>query len=139
MPISSENEVGGLRGSLKRTVLFDLDAASEFVGDVEPLGFRIEEHVPPPTVLAKLYGVPAIGALEAGEAHPAMQCLAIQEALEGFVEPVGRRLHRALRDMLSAASLETIHKFVAAKELASFLVMSLEHLQHLVVEEAAIG
>jgi hypothetical protein len=41
--------------------------------------------------------------------------------------------------MLAATSLETVPKIVAAKELARFLVVTLEHLQHLVVKKAAVG
>jgi len=83
--------------------------------------------------------VPAIGSLEAREAHLLPELATAEKTLEGIIKTLGERLHRALRDMLAAASLETSRKIVAAKELASFLVMSLEHLQHLVVEEAAIG
>jgi hypothetical protein len=72
--------------------------------------------------------VPTVGSLEAWEAYFAPEFLATKESLEGFVEPVSKRLHRRLRDMLAASSLETIRKIVAAKELARFLVMSFDHL-----------
>jgi hypothetical protein len=118
MSVGAKNEVSGLGGSFKRTVLFDLQASAEFARDVQPRGFGGEEHVPPPTVLPKLYGVPAVGALEAWEANPVTEFLATKEALERFVEPIGKGLHRALRDMLAATSLETVRKIIAAKEFA---------------------
>jgi hypothetical protein len=72
--------------------------------------------------LPKLNGVPAVGALEAWEANPATDFLAIKEALEGFAEPVGKGLHRRLRDILATSSLEAVYKIVAAKDFARTLV-----------------
>lgn len=139
MPIGSENEVSGLGGSFQRTVLFDLQASAQFARDVKPFRLGVEEHVPPPTVLAKLYGVPAVGTLEAWETNFAPVLLAIKEAFEGFVEPVCKGLHGRLWNVLAASSLETVRQIVAINELASFLVMSLDQFEHLVVNVATLG
>jgi hypothetical protein len=124
MSVGAKYKVSALGGSFERAVQFYLQASAEFVGDVQPLRFAVEEHVPPPTLLPKLYGVPAVGALKAWEANFAPEFFATKEALEGFVKPVGKRLHRALRNALAAPSLEPIRKIVAAKELARLIVMS---------------
>lgn len=128
MPVSTIDQMSGLWSTFERTVLLDLEAASELLRNSQPSRIRVKEHVPTPTVLPKLYGVPTVGSLEAWEAYFAPEFLATKESLEGFVEPVSKRLHRRLRDMLAASSLETIRKIVAAKELARFLVMSFDHL-----------
>lgn len=120
-------------------MLLDFQVPSELLRYPQPSRTGVEVHVPPRAVLSELYGVPAIGALEAREAHLLPELATVQKTLEGIIKSLAERLHRALRDMLAAASLETRRKIVAAKALASFLVMSLEHLQHLVVKVAALG
>jgi hypothetical protein len=50
------------------------------------------------------------------------------------VEPVIKRLYRALRDMLAATPLETERQTEVAEKRARFLVMSLDQFEHLVVK-----
>lgn len=141
--IGPENQVSGLRGSFKRTMLLDLDAASEFLGNPELAGSfaRVEVHVPTRSVLAKLYRVPAVRTLEAREAGLLPKLLVVEEPLEGFVQAVRKGLHRGLRDVFraraTAASFEPVREIVSGQKLASLLVMGLDHLKHLVVKVAA--
>jgi hypothetical protein len=63
---------------------------------------------------------------------------AAEETLQGFIEAVGERLHRALGDVFAAAPLEAVHKIVAAEKRARSLVMRLERFEHLIVKETAL-
>ncbi len=136
MPVGSVDEVGGLRRTFERPVLLDLEAAAELLGDSQAPGVRVEEYVPTTTVLAQLYRVPTVSGLKAREAGLAAEFLAVKEALECLIEPVRQRLYRTCRDVFAAATLETVREIVPAKELASLVVASFDHLQHLVVQMA---
>jgi hypothetical protein len=85
-----------------------------------------------------MYRVPAVGRLEAREANLLSKLLVVEKPFKGFVQAVGESLDRALRDVLASASFEAICKVVAAEELARLVVMSLDHLKHLVVDPAAL-
>jgi hypothetical protein len=61
----------------------------------------------------------------------------VKEPLEGFVKPVGKRLHRGLRDALATASLELARKMVAAKKRTRLVVvMIVDQSKHLVLKAA---
>jgi hypothetical protein len=62
-----------------------------------------------------------------------------EKTLEGSIKTAGERLHRALRDMLAATSLETVRQIVETEKRARSLVMSLDRFEHLVVKTAALG
>jgi hypothetical protein len=76
---------------------------------------------------------------KAGEARLLPELTTAEETLEGLIEAVGERLHRALSIVLAAASLEAVRQLVAAEERARSLVMSLDRFEHPVVQTAALG
>ncbi len=139
MPVSTVDEVSGLRSTFERAMLFDLQAASELLRHSKPSRIGVEVHIPPRAVLSKTYGLPAVGCLEAREAHPLAELATAEKALEGPIKTVGERLHRALRDVLAAAPLEAVHQIVTAEKPARSLVMGLDHFEHLVIKMAAFG
>jgi hypothetical protein len=139
MSVSTIDEVSGLRSTFKRTVVFDLEAASELLRDSQPSRIRVEVYVSPRAVLPKLYRMPAVGCLEAREAHLLPKLATPEKTLEGPIKTAGERLHRALRDMLASAPLETARQIVSAEKRARSLVMSLDRFEHLVVQAAALG
>lgn len=110
-------------------------------GNPQPPGIGVEEHVSPAPVLTKLNAMPAVSGFEARKANLLTKLLAVKESLESFVESAREGLNSRLWDMLragaTATSFESIREVVATKELACLDVMSLDHLQHLVVETAA--
>src|SRR5215211_3177475 len=137
-PIDPENEECGLGSAFMWPVLFDLDPAAELLRNVKPPSFRVKKHIATGSVLPEMYRVPAVRRLEAWETDLLSKLSAVKEPLEGFVQTVGKRLHRALRYILSARTLEPIREVVPAEELARLAVMSLDHLEHLVVNLAAL-
>lgn len=102
--------MSGLRGAFERTMPFDLEEAPELVRDPQPPRGGIEIHVPPRAVLPKPYRMPAVGPLEAGEARLLPELTTAEETLEGLIEAVGECLHRVLRTVLAAASLEAVRQ-----------------------------
>src|SRR5215211_5317213 len=137
-PIGPENEVCALGSAFMWPVLFDLDPAAELLRNVKPPSFRVKKHIATGSVLPEMYRVPAVRRLEAWETDLLSKLSAVKEPLEGFVQTVGKRLHRALRYILSAPTLEPIREVVPAEELARLAVLSLDHLKHLVVNPAAL-
>jgi hypothetical protein len=136
--IGPVDEVGGLGCPFKRAMLLDLEATAELLGDPEPSRVGVEVHVPPGAVLPKLYRVPAVRALEAREPDLPSKLPAVKETLDRLVQPVCKRLHRALGDVFTAAPLETVRKVVSSEELPGFIVMRLDRFKHLVVKSAAL-
>ncbi len=139
VPVSTIGEVSGLWSTFERTVPLNLETASELLRNSQPSRIRVEAYIPPRAVLSKLYRMPAVSSLEAREAHLLPKLATAEKTLEGSIKTVGKRLHRALRDMLAPTSLEAVRQIVAAEKLARSLVMSLEHFEHLVVKTAAFG
>lgn len=135
--VGSKYKVSGLRGTFKRTVLLDLETASEFLGYSQLPGAGIKVHVPACSILAKLNRVPTVGGLEAWKANLTSKFLAVKEPLERLIQPVGKGLYRGLRDMLAAPPFERVHEVVLVDELPSLIIVSLDRLQHFVVQTAA--
>jgi hypothetical protein len=139
MSVGATDEVSGLWGAFERTVVFDLEAASELLRNSQQSRIGVEVYVPPRAVLSKPYRVPAVGSLEARETHLLSKLATPEKTLEGPIETVGKRLHRALRDVLAATPLEMVRQIVAAEKRARSLVMVLDDFEHLVVKKAAFG
>lgn len=138
VPVGAVNEMSGFGSPFQRTMLLDLEAATEFLWDVKPLCFGVEEHISAGAVLPKLDGVPAVSRLEARKANRwYAKLFTTKEPLEGFVEPMGKSLYRGLRDVFSTSPLEAVREIVATEELPSLIVMSLDLIKHLVVKMAA--
>lgn len=137
MPVGPENEMRALRRAGQRAMLFGLDPATELLRDVKPFRLGVEKHIPARPVLSKLNGVPAVRGLEARETDLFPELFAVKEPLEGFVQPVGEHLYGGLRDVLAAATLETVREIISAKELVGLVVMTFDHLKHFVVNTAA--
>ncbi len=139
MSVSAIDQMSGLRSTFKWTVLFNLQAPSVLLRDSQPSRISVEVYVSPRAVLSKLNRMPAVGCLEARETHILAKLATAEKTLEGSIKTAGERLHRALRDMLAATSLDTVRQIVAAEKRARSLVMSLDRFEHLVVKTAALG
>jgi len=142
VPVCAVDEVRRLGNPFERAMLLDLEAFPELLRDSQLAGVGIEVHVPSAPVLSELDRVPAVRPFEAREPYLPSELFAANETLERPVEPVGKRLYRGLGDVLiaraTATSLESIRKVVTGQELARLIVMSLDHLKHLVVKTAAL-
>ena len=73
-----------------------------------------------------------------GTPVPSVAIAAAEVPLERLIQPVGKRLYRCLWDALATSALEAVGEIGAAKECTRLLVMSLNHLEHLVVKMAAL-
>jgi hypothetical protein len=139
VPVGAIDEVSGFGMTFEQPVLLDLEEATEPLGNPQPPGIGVEEHVSPAPVLTKLNAMPAVSGFEARKANLLTKLLAVKESLESFVESAREGLNSRLWDMLragaTATSFEPIREVVATKELARLDVMSLDHLQHLVVRD----
>ncbi len=137
MSVRSQHEAGGLGDAFERPMSFDLEAASELIGDPKPSGVGLEVHIPSTAVLPELYRMPAISGLEAGEADLLPKLSTAKKPLERLIQPVGKGLYGGLRDVFAASTLESIGGVVLAKKLPGLVVMRLDQLEHLVVKVAA--
>lgn len=137
MAVGSVKEMRGFGRSFERPMLFDLKPTPKLLGNPQPSGVGIKEHVPPRAVLSKLDRVPAIRSLEAREANFLSKLLTVKEPLEGLTQPVGKRLYDCLRDILTTAPLERHVQVVVAEKLARVVVMSFDRFEHFVVKMAA--
>lgn len=137
MTVGPKNKVSGFGSPFKRAVLLDLKKTSELLRSPEPSSIRVKVHIPPKAVLPKLYRMPAVRAFEARKADLLSKLFTVKELLESFVQPVRKSLDRSLRNMFTTASLETGLEIVSVKKLTGFIVVSLDHFQHLIVEMAA--
>jgi hypothetical protein len=85
--------------------------------------------------------MPAVSGLEARKPNLLTTFLAVEKSLESLVESAREGLNGRLWDMLRAGTtatpFEPILKVVTTRELACLVVMSLDHLLHLVVKTAA--
>ena len=134
LTVGTKNKMRRLRRTFKGAMVFDLDVAPELFRDFEASCFGIEKHIPPSAVLPKSYRVPAVSRFEAGKPTPLAKLLASKKSTQSFVQPVGERLNRRCRNMLAPSSFETAHESVLKQKGASFLVMYLNLLKHLVVQ-----
>jgi hypothetical protein len=141
VPVGAIDEVSGFGITFERPVLLDLEAATELPGNSQRPSIGIEEHVSSAPVLAKLNAMPAVSRLEARKPNLLTKLFAVNVSLESLVESAREGLNGRLWDMLrtgaTATTFEPIRKVVATKELACLVVMSLDHLQHLIVKTAA--
>jgi hypothetical protein len=143
VPVSPIDEVSGFGITFEWPMLLDLEEATELLGNPQPPGSfaGVEEHISPAPVLTKLNAMPAVSGFEARKANLLTKLFAVKESLESLVESTREGLNGRLWDMLragaTATSFEPIREVVATKELACLVVMSLDHLQHLVVKTAA--
>jgi hypothetical protein len=140
--VGAVDEVRRLGSPFERAMLFDLEATPELLRDSQLASVGINVHVPPAPVLSELDRVPAVRHFEAREPDLPSELFAAKETLERLVESVGEGLHRGLGNVLraraTATPLEPMRKVVTGQELARLIVMSPDHLKHLVVKSAAL-
>lgn len=132
--VGAKNKMRRPGRTFKGAMVFDLNVTPELSRDLEASCFGIKKHISPSAVLPKLYRVPAVSRFESGKPSPLAKLLACKISTQSFVQPVGERLNRRRRNMLAASSFETAHESVLKQKGASFLVMYLNLLKHLVVQ-----
>ena len=143
VPVGAIDEVSGFGTTFELPVLLDLEAATELLGNPQPPGSfaGVEEHVSSAPVLTNRNAMPAVSGFEARKANLLTKLFAVKKSLESLVESAREGLNGRLGDVLragaTATSFEPIREVVATKELACLVIMSLDHLQHLVVKLAA--
>ena len=130
MPISSFDQITGLRRTSQRTMHLDLDRAAQFSWNLEQAasGYEVDPQ------LAQLDGVPLVAALEAREA-PILVTMG-KKGFERFVQSVGKTLDGRGRNVCATTTLEQRGQVVLGQELAHLLIVRALTLQHLVVDVA---
>ncbi len=108
MAVRPQHEMGGLGDTFERPMLFDLEAASELLGNSKPSGVGIEVQIPSTAVLPELYRMPAIGGLKAREADLPAKLFTVKKPLKGLIQSVGKGLYGGLRNVFAASTLESI-------------------------------
>lgn len=137
--VSPAHEVSRFGDTFDRTVLFYLDASTEFIGDSEPLSLVVKEDIVSFTVLPEMDGVPAITSFKAREAYFLLALFTIEESPQGFVETTAKCLNRGLGDVFPTAALELTGEIIPTERFAALCVMIFNQFEHLIVNKARFG
>ena len=136
MPISSQDKIDGLGGSFHQAMHLDFEGFAQFGRNDEMFLILMQRDIF--AVLSQLERMPAIGTLEAREAHGLSECFAGQKAFEGFGESIGQGLHGGGWHILPTTSLELGGQVILAWKRALLLILPLDGLKHLVINEARL-
>src|SRR3989440_5709024 len=136
MPISTQDKMCCFRCCLYWTVQLDLDRTSQLLGDDEMLPIRGKLKIR--YVLPQLDRVPAVGLLETRETNTRESVLfGSKIAFERFREAICKHLHSGSRNVLTLP-LESLFQIVLRGKRPILLIVCLDHLQHLVIDEARL-
>src|SRR5215472_965604 len=136
MSISPQHEMRRDGRPFKRAVQLDFEQAPQLGGHMQMRTSFIEPYVAVRFILAELNRVPAVGRLEAREAHRHSQLLEVQGAFERLGKPVGQRLHRCGGHRLAATSLEARREVILRGKRAVRVILRSQTRQHLIIDRS---
>ncbi len=132
MPISSQDKVNGFRLPLDRTMQFDLEEVSHFLGNNEVCLVFMQIAIF--AVLSQWDGVPPVRLLETRETHVRDGVLlGSQKPFEGFGEPICKHLDCCGRDMFTLP-FESSFQVILARECPILLILCLDGLKHSIIQ-----
>src|SRR5487761_2513938 len=99
--IGAHDEMRRHRRPFQGAMHLDLHEFAQFGRNMEVSAVVVEPHIATRRVLAQLNGMPAIGCLEAGEAHRQTEVFQLKRAFERLAESVSQCLDRGRRHMLT--------------------------------------
>jgi hypothetical protein len=138
MPIGSMHEVSRLRCPFKRTMQFDFDRATQFLGDDKMLPTRGKLEVR--FMLSELNGVPSIWLFETGEPHiREAQLTGGKKAFEGLTQAIREHLDGGSRHVFTPATGKLFVQIVLRRERAILLILCPECCKHLIVEMSRLA
>src|SRR5487761_2066270 len=118
--IGAHDEMRHHRRPFQGAMHLDLHEFAQLGRNMEVCAVVVEPHIATRRVLAQLNGMPAIGCLEAGEAHWQTEVFQLKRAFERLAEPVRQRLDRGRRDVFTTTSLEARRQVVLRRKRGGF-------------------
>jgi hypothetical protein len=136
MPVSTQDQMHGLWGSFYRTMKLDLEGFAHLFWDHEM--FLLFMQIDIFAILSQVDRVPTVRLFETRETHARdVVLLGSQKPLERLPETVSEHLDGGSRNM-GALSLKSIFQVILAWESPLLLILCLEHLKHLIVNDARL-
>jgi hypothetical protein len=134
LSIRTQDQVGGLGGTLKRAMHLDFEQQPQLGRDMQMLAVCIQPDVAALCILAQLDALLAIGRLETWEATGDALLFEGEIPFERFIQSIRERLHRRGRNVFTSMPFEAQVQIIFEEELARLGIVLLRGCQHLVVQ-----
>src|SRR6266852_1744494 len=135
VPISTQDEMGGLWGAFDGTMQLDLDGATQLLGKVQVRAIKLKREIG--FVLSQLDAMPSVGLFETREAYTRdIVFFSGKKAFESLGEPVREHLHTRCRNSLTTSSLKGNIQVILGREGRILLILLFHGCQHVIVDMA---
>ncbi len=139
MAVSPMDEMNSLRSTLYGAMQLDLEGFTDLSRNMQMLVISIQPHIAACAILAQLDRVPAVRLLETRETHIRnTQLTGCEKPFERFRETISQHLNCGGRHMLTTTAFELCCQIILRGERASFSILRLGDLKHLVIELARL-